>query len=95
MFPKVILVVIKTSNSATANKRRWLQSIEEEEFFDNDNCPNIVRFSTFSKLDRATFADTKLVDDWGDEIESGLDVWPAEESDDENSVSSKENEFDG
>lgn len=48
--------------------KEWLQSIEEEQWFDSGDCGEKIRFTTFSKLVVAVGCESSLDDDWRDVI---------------------------
>ena len=65
---RVILVVVIRFVKYVCHKE-WLQSIEEEEWFHNDDTLMGVRFTTSENLDKAIVDNESLTDDWGDIIE--------------------------
>ncbi len=65
---RVILVVVGVCYKCECHKK-WLQSIEEEEWFDNDNGLMGVRFTTFTMLNQVIHDNESLKDGWGDIIE--------------------------
>ena len=64
---QVILVVVVSGYKYACHKE-WLQSIEEEEWFDNDDGLMGVRFTTDEKLYQAIYDNESLTDGWGDII---------------------------
>lgn len=65
---RVILVVVIRCVKYACH-REWLQGIEEEEWFHNDDSLIGVRFTTLENLDKAIDDNESLTDDWGDIIE--------------------------
>ena len=81
---QVVLVVVGSSYDCDCHKE-WLQSIEEEEWFDNDVGLMRARFTTLSKMFQAIYSNTSLPDGWGDVIENtSVDI--ASASDDERTL---------
>jgi hypothetical protein len=77
---QVVLVVVSGSYYERDCHEEWLQSIEEEEWFDNDDGLMGVRFTTLSKMFQAIYSNTSLTDGWGDIIEkTSLDSASASE----------------
>lgn len=66
---RVVLVVMKQYDGT--NRRKWLQAMEEEEWYNDNGTPSRVRFVTFKKLNMAVILDELLTDDWGENIEKG------------------------
>jgi hypothetical protein len=68
---KKILVVCSSYEQSCY--RKWLQNIEETEFYDNDNASTRVRFTTTLKLSKAINDGESLKDDWGEVITQNWD----------------------
>ncbi len=65
---RVVLVVVDSCDKYSCHKK-WLQSIEEEEWFDNDDGLMRVRFTTYTKMRLAINGKVSLTDGWGDIID--------------------------
>lgn len=82
---QLVLVVVGGSYYERDCHKEWLQSIEEEEWFDNDVGLMRARFTTLSKMFQAIYSNTSLPDGWGDIIENtSVDI--ASASDDERTL---------
>jgi len=63
------LVVVKSSSSG--DRMNLLEIIEEKEWYDWEEGPTRIRFTTYSSLMSTMFRGEELRDNWGDIIEKG------------------------
>lgn len=68
---QVQLVVAKQLHENQGSRIKALQDIEEEEWYNDDEGPTRIRFTTYRKLINAIYHGEQLRDDWGEIIERG------------------------